>query len=198
MITHVLLVYMMVYCCVCTDSAGCARKRKRNRRLVQTKTLPISLSVFFAQAGMFLANNYTYLYTIYGIWYMTLSNIQFRTSLRFRYQYPVEGRIEGGKCNCTHHNNGITNPDAAGHHFVTGCINDGFRIRSHDAIAREFNSCLQYCGFYTVMEEKHAFNYYHTGLNNNRRPDIAIKNPIKTNKLQQYLDIQITSPYKGT
>lgn len=128
--------------------------------------------------------------------YMTLDNFRFTTAIRFRYQYRINNFKHGTRCNCCMKDEMVT-PDAIGHHFVSGCLKDGFRIGAHNAIAREYNNCLRYSGFWTVLEEKHAFNNYHQEIPNNRRPDITIRNPYRTAKLKQYLDVTITSPFTG-
>jgi hypothetical protein len=145
----------------------------------------------------------------------TFSNADFTTLLKYRFQLNISAHLAGSHCNCVP----AGRIDALGHHFATGCINNGYRIATHDAVVHEVNSLLYYAGFRTKREEQNCFSAEMNpalppslppppGLPPpllippdppNRRPDISILNPLPNFTVAHKIciDVAITSPLAG-
>jgi hypothetical protein len=119
-----------------------------------------------------------------------LSNLQFCTAIRFRYQFPMARHRSGMRCTCKVGNDYVV-IDSKGHHILTGCTQNGSkRITLHNAIVHSINNCLKYCGCWTQLEER-AFPGH------DAKPDISIRHPIHSNKNDLFLDVSIATPYIG-
>jgi hypothetical protein len=158
----------------------------RRMKHIETILNPVQLtwltSLKTREAGMFLQ-------TLPKSPNLELSNSQFTTALRFRYQFKMCRFQVGTRCTCTMANVNIT-PDQIGHHILTACYGNGSkRIELHNSLVHAVNSCLKYSGMWTILEER-AFQY------SDNRPDISIRNPIQSTKNNLFLDIAVVSPYK--
>lgn len=168
---------------------------ERRIKLLDERPLPMKIvwrtSVKNAETGMFLQ-------ALPKQTRLQLSNNQFCTALRFRYQFATLGYCPGTQCTCS--NTSFTvSPDPWGHHIITGCNKNGSnRIGFHNTVVQAFNSCLKYCGFWTKVEDCP----FQGDTYNKSRPDISVKNPIHSGKNELFLDISIATPYaniqKGT
>ena len=85
---------------------------------------------------------------------VSMTALEFRSALRYRYFLRMEKMVNGLRCDCGGH----PSVDAVGSHIVNGCAKHGFRSVTHDAIVQELNSILHYCGLWTKTEERGLFH----------------------------------------
>jgi hypothetical protein len=118
---------------------------------------------------------------------LRFSNKQYIVQLRYRLNLPQLLIAAGRRCTCRP----LTPLDAEGHHLITGCGKDGYRNSTHDTIAREIMSGLNYAGIFNRREEMRCFQ--EAAPDNNMRPDISIEaGPFRQQKT--VYDLSVTCP----
>ena len=120
-----------------------------------------------------------------------MTNEQFAIALTLRMYLPQKCILPGMKCNCSGNRGKHAVIDVYGIHFCTGCSLQGVRITTHNKVRDRVGMILNYCGVFTVTEERDAFRG--DDPTNGKRPDLSAFNLPKLAG-KQALDIQITSP----
>ena len=116
----------------------------------------------------------------------TLTNEQFRISLRRRLGIKVEGYMVGQQCSCKR---AVLDP--LGHHMAGGCGQGMYRIQTHDEQCGMLAQCARHAGFKIRREEKGLF--IGEDVDNRERPDITICNPPNIHDNKILLDVTVVN-----